>query len=56
MELKTKVDEGLFKVSFGMRPTTIEEIKNIVDSDLIMPPKTTYIEPKLPSALTIYEI
>ena len=56
LELKTKVDEGLFKVSFGMRPTTIEEIKKIVDSDLIMPPKTTYIEPKLPSALTIYEI
>ncbi len=56
LELKTKVDEGLFKVSFGMRPTTIDEIKNIVDSDLIMPPKTTYIEPKLRSALTIYEI
>ena len=36
--------------------TTIDEIKNIVDSDLIMPPKTTYIEPKLRSALTIYEI
>ena len=56
LELKTKVDEGLFKVSFGMRPTTIAEIKNIVDSGLIMPPKTTYIEPKLRSALTIYEI
>ncbi|SEB38920.1 Uncharacterized conserved protein, DUF1015 family [Tenacibaculum sp. MAR_2009_124] len=56
LELKTKVDEGLFKVSFGMRHTTIEEIKNIVDSNLIMPPKTTYIEPKLRSALTIYEI
>ncbi|CAM1363097.1 DUF1015 domain-containing protein [Tenacibaculum xiamenense] len=56
LELKTKVDEGLFKVSFGMLPTTIDEIKNIVDSDLIMPPKTTYIEPKLRSALTIYEI
>ncbi|MFV0248139.1 MAG: DUF1015 domain-containing protein [Tenacibaculum sp.] len=56
LELKTKVDEGLFKVSFGMMPTHIFEIKNIVDSGLIMPPKTTYIEPKLRTALTIYEI
>ncbi len=55
LELKTKVDEGSFKVSFGMLPTTINELKNIVDSGLIMPPKTTYIEPKLRSALTIYE-
>ncbi len=55
LELKTKVDAGDFKVSFGMLPTTIEELKNIVDADLLMPPKTTYIEPKLRSALTIYE-
>lgn len=55
LELKTKVDDGDFKVSFGMLPTTISELKNIVDADLLMPPKTTYIEPKLRSALTIYE-
>lgn len=55
LELKTKVDSGDFKVSFGMMPTTIDEIKTIVDKGLVMPPKTTYIEPKLRSALTIYE-
>ncbi len=55
LELKTKVDNGDFKVSFGMLPTSIKEIKDIVDADMIMPPKTTYIEPKLRSALTIYE-
>ncbi|QTE23413.1 DUF1015 domain-containing protein [Polaribacter cellanae] len=55
LELKTKVDAGDFKVSFGMLPTNINELKEIVDSDLLMPPKTTYIEPKLRSALTIYE-
>jgi len=55
LELKTKVDSGNFKVSFGMRPTTIDELKNIVDSGQLMPPKTTYIEPKLRSAITIYE-
>ncbi|CAL2085639.1 conserved hypothetical protein [Tenacibaculum sp. 190524A05c] len=56
LELKTKVDSGDFKVSFGMLPASIEEIKTIVDKGLVMPPKTTYIEPKLRSALTIYEI
>jgi uncharacterized protein (DUF1015 family) len=55
LELKTKVDTGNFKVSFGMQPTSINELKNIVDAGLLMPPKTTYIEPKLRSALTIYE-
>ena len=55
LELKTKVDSGNFMVSFGMLPTDIDELKNIVDSGLLMPPKTTYIEPKLRSALTIYE-
>ena len=55
LELKTKVDEGSFRVSFGMLATSIQEIKDIVDAGLIMPPKTTYIEPKLRSALTIYE-
>ena len=56
LELKTKVDTGEFKVSFGMLPATIDELKNIVDADLLMPPKTTFIEPKLRSALTIYEL
>ncbi|MDD7913844.1 DUF1015 domain-containing protein [Polaribacter ponticola] len=55
LELKTKVDTGDYKVSFGMLPTTIKELKGIVDAGLMMPPKTTYIEPKLRSALTIYE-
>jgi uncharacterized protein (DUF1015 family) len=55
LELKTKVDTGDYKVSFGMLPATIDELKTIVDADLLMPPKTTYIEPKLRSALTIYE-
>lgn len=56
LELKTKVDSGDFKISFGMLPTTINELKEIVDADMLMPPKTTYIEPKLRSALTIYEL
>ncbi len=55
LSLKTLVDEGVYKVGFGILPTTIEEIKDIADEHLTMPPKTTYIEPKLRSGLTMYE-
>lgn len=55
LELKTKVDAGSFKVSFGMLPVTMTDIKSIVNANLLMPPKTTYIEPKMRSAITIYE-
>ena len=55
IELKTRVDSGEFEVGFGMLPAAIEEIKQIADENLTMPPKSTYIEPKLRSGLTIYE-
>ncbi|MBT8296190.1 MAG: DUF1015 domain-containing protein, partial [Gramella sp.] len=55
IELKTRVDSGEFEVGFGMMPAGIEEIKQIADENLTMPPKSTYIEPKLRSGLTIYE-
>ncbi len=55
IELKTRVDSGEFAVGFGMLPAGIEEIKQIADENLTMPPKSTYIEPKLRSGLTIYE-
>jgi uncharacterized protein (DUF1015 family) len=55
IQLKTEVDSGKFKVSFGLFPATVEQIKAIADADLKMPPKSTYIEPKLRSALTLYE-
>lgn len=54
--IKDAVDSGDFKVSFGMLPADIEEIKQISDDGLKMPPKSTYIEPKLRSGVTIYEI
>lgn len=55
IELKTRIDSKEFAVGFGMLPTDVEEIKQIADENLIMPPKSTYIEPKLRSGLTIYE-
>jgi len=55
VNLKNSVDTGEFVVGFGMVPITIEEMKNIADDGLKMPPKSTYIEPKLRSGVTIYE-
>lgn len=54
-EVKKAVDNGNFAVGFGMLPLGIEEFKRISDEGLIMPPKSTYIEPKLRSGLTVYE-
>lgn len=55
IEIKAKVDSRKFAVGFGMLPLTIEEIKQVADEGLTMPPKSTYIEPKLRSGITIYE-
>jgi uncharacterized protein (DUF1015 family) len=53
--VKTKVDNKEFKVGFGLKAATIEQLKDIADQGLKMPPKSTYIEPKLRSGITIYE-
>jgi len=53
--IKTSVDSGEFKVGFGMVPSNVEQMKKIADEGLKMPPKSTYILPKLRSAITIYE-
>jgi len=53
--VKSAIDEDDFQVGFGMLPPKIEDIKKIADEGLVMPPKTTYIEPKLRSGVTIYE-
>ena len=55
LNVKKKVDQGQFAVGFGMFPATVEQIKSIADADLRMPPKSTFVRPKLPSGLLIYE-
>ncbi|MDT0688267.1 DUF1015 domain-containing protein [Salegentibacter sp. F188] len=55
VEIKRQVDSGKFAVGFAMLPPGIAEIKQIAEENLTMPPKSTYIEPKLRSGLTIYE-
>lgn len=54
-EVKGLVDSKAYAVGFGMLPPTIEQIKQIADEGLKMPPKATYIEPKLRSGITIYD-
>lgn len=54
--IKEMVDEGLFTVGFTLFPASINEIKALADNNQIMPPKSTYIEPKLRSGLVIYEL
>ena len=53
--IKSSVDSGEFKVGFGMIPATVKQMKQIADEGLKMPPKSTYILPKLRSGITIYE-
>lgn len=53
--LQTVIDSGTFAVGFGLLPITSEELKQIADEGLRMPPKSTYIEPKLRSGVTVYE-
>ncbi|MCK0159800.1 DUF1015 domain-containing protein [Allomuricauda sp. F6463D] len=56
IQMKDMVDSGKYAIGFSLVPTTIEEIKTIADAGLVMPPKSTYIEPKLRSGLAIYEL
>ncbi len=55
VNIKGSVDSGDYKVGFGMCPATINQMKQIADDGLKMPPKSTYILPKLRSGITIYE-
>ncbi len=45
-----------YKIAFILKPITIDAIKKVADNNETMPPKSTYVEPKLRSGLTIYPI
>lgn len=53
-ELITLVDSGAAAVAFSMYPTTVEQLMAIADAGQIMPPKSTWFEPKLRSGLFIH--
>lgn len=54
--IKETIDSGEFEVGFMLYPASIEEIKQLANNNLIMPPKSTYIEPKFRSGLVVYEL
>ncbi|HOE05790.1 MAG TPA: DUF1015 family protein [Bacteroidales bacterium] len=55
-ELKKRVDSGEMKVAFALYPVSMQQLIDIADSGNIMPPKTTWFEPKLRSGLVIHKL
>ena len=55
-ELKRRVDSGEMKMALALYPVTMQQIIDIADSGNIMPPKTTWFEPKLRSGLVVHEL
>ena len=53
-ELKKRVDSGEMKVAFALYPVSMQQLINIADTGNIMPPKTTWFEPKLRSGVVIH--
>ncbi|MBQ2336339.1 MAG: DUF1015 family protein, partial [Victivallales bacterium] len=47
---------GEAKVAFSMYPTSLEQLMDIADDNAIMPPKSTWFEPKLRDGLFVHEI
>jgi len=54
--IKNKIDSGEYEVAFILKPIPISALKEVADNNRFMPPKSTYIEPKLRSGLTIYSL
>jgi len=55
-ELQRRVDSGEMKVAIALYPVSMQQLINIADSGNIMPPKTTWFEPKLRSGLVIHSL
>ena len=55
-ELQKRVDSGKMKAAFALFPVSMQQLINIADSGNIMPPKTTWFEPKLRSGLVIHRL
>jgi uncharacterized protein (DUF1015 family) len=55
-ELKRRVDSGEMAMALALYPVTMDQLMNIADTGNIMPPKTTWFEPKLRSGLVIHKL
>lgn len=54
-ELERRVDSGEMKVAFSLFPVQMQQLIDISDNEMIMPPKTTWFEPKLRSGLFVHQ-
>ncbi|MBI3234866.1 MAG: DUF1015 family protein, partial [Bacteroidetes bacterium] len=54
--LQQMVDRGDADVAITLYPTAIQEVIDVAENDLIMPPKSTWIEPKIRTGMVIYEM
>jgi len=55
-ELSRRVDKGEMAVAFALYPVSMKQLMDIADNGMIMPPKTTWFEPKLRSGLVIHSL
>ena len=55
-KVSRSVQKGLYELAIFLYPVTMDQVKKVADNQLIMPPKSTWVEPKLRSGLTIYNI
>ena len=56
VELERRVDSGDMAIAFAMYPTTVDQLLAVADADAIMPPKSTWFEPKLRSGLLVHTL
>ncbi|PHR33271.1 MAG: hypothetical protein COA38_05295 [Fluviicola sp.] len=55
-KLEAQVTSNKYKIAFILYPATMDQVKRVADNQMIMPPKSTWVEPKLRCGLTIYNI
>ena len=53
-ELENRVDSGEFDMAFSLYPTTVNQLLNVADAQKVMPPKSTWFEPKLRSGMVVH--
>jgi uncharacterized protein (DUF1015 family) len=54
--IEDTIKKGKFKLGFLLFPVSMQQVKRVADNQLIMPPKSTWVEPKMRSGLTIYNL
>lgn len=55
-KIEKSLEKGIYELAIFLYPVTMQQVKVVADNQLIMPPKSTWVEPKLRSGMTIYAI